>query len=163
MKTAPNDNCKYYDYEYNVTPSFDQTEPVIPFVDYLDLDADPPRLLAWACQSCGARFFDRRNACSSCGRDQFERAPVARTGVIRSYSIVYRTIPGVEVPFASALVELDDGKMVRGNLFGVEPQGLVVAPETRVEMDVSVIGHDPDGTQAVAFGFRTLDNGKDGA
>jgi uncharacterized OB-fold protein len=132
-------------------------------VDYLDLDSDPPRLLAWTCRACGARFFDRRNACSSCGRNEFERAPVARAGTIRSYSTVYRTTPGVEVPFASVLVELDDGKMVRANLVGVDPKDLVVEPETRVEMGVWVIGQDPAGTQAVAFGFRLIDDGKDGA
>ena len=43
----------------------------IPLVDYLAL-GDEPHLVAHQCTSCGARFFDRRNACASCGGDTFE-------------------------------------------------------------------------------------------
>ena len=35
----------------------------IPLVDYLVL-GDEPHLVANECTSCGARFFDRRNACA---------------------------------------------------------------------------------------------------
>jgi len=38
----------------------------VPVVDYLVLGADP-HLLAWTCTACGARYFDRRNACARCG------------------------------------------------------------------------------------------------
>ena len=35
----------------------------IPLVDYLVLDDGDPHLRAQECVNCGARFFDRRNAC----------------------------------------------------------------------------------------------------
>ncbi len=38
----------------------------IPLVSYLEL-GDTPTLVAQACDSCGARFFGRRNACAHCG------------------------------------------------------------------------------------------------
>ena len=38
----------------------------IPLVDYLVL-GDRPHLVAKECTSCGARYFDRRNACVSLG------------------------------------------------------------------------------------------------
>ena len=42
----------------------------IPFVDYLVL-GDDPHLVANECTACGARFFDRRNACASCSGTEF--------------------------------------------------------------------------------------------
>jgi uncharacterized protein len=38
----------------------------VPFVGYLKLGSDP-HLVANECRSCGALFFDRRNACAHCG------------------------------------------------------------------------------------------------
>ena len=42
----------------------------IPLVDYLVL-GDEPHLVANECTACGARFFDRRNACAACGGTEF--------------------------------------------------------------------------------------------
>ena len=44
----------------------------IPLVDYLVLDDGGPYLVAHECGGCGARFFDRRNACAGCGGTEFE-------------------------------------------------------------------------------------------
>ena len=38
----------------------------VPLVSYLVLD-ERPHLIARQCRQCRARFFDRRNACASCG------------------------------------------------------------------------------------------------
>jgi uncharacterized OB-fold protein len=38
----------------------------IPFVEYLVLDDGEPHLAANECTRCGARSFDRRNACAGC-------------------------------------------------------------------------------------------------
>ena len=37
----------------------------VPLVDYLVL-GDSPHLVANQCKECGARYFDRRNACAAC-------------------------------------------------------------------------------------------------
>ena len=42
----------------------------IPLVDYLEL-GDDPHLVANECTACGARFFDRRNACAACEGTDF--------------------------------------------------------------------------------------------
>ena len=53
----------------------------LPIVDYLKL-GDDPHLLANECTTCGARYFDRRNACAKCGAVGFatvrlaDRAPL---------------------------------------------------------------------------------------
>ena len=42
----------------------------ISLVDYLVL-GDEPHLVANECTACGARFFDRRNACAECSGTEF--------------------------------------------------------------------------------------------
>ena len=51
----------------------------IPLVDYLALTPEP-HLVAHECTSCGARFFDRRNACAACEGDQFKDVALATNG-----------------------------------------------------------------------------------
>ena len=51
----------------------------IPLVDYLEL-GDDPHLVANECTSCGARFFDRRNACAACEGTDFKKVDVADDG-----------------------------------------------------------------------------------
>ena len=46
------------------------TATQIPFVEYLRLEPTP-HLVANECTSCGARYFDRRNACAACFATDF--------------------------------------------------------------------------------------------
>ena len=129
----------------------------IPVVDYLVLEGDPkhpgPHLVAQACTSCGALFFDRRNACARCGQTGFERRPLATTGVVRSFTIVNRAAPNVPVPYVSSVVELDGGGVVKGNIVdaGSDPEKFELGMTVR--LTTFPCGVDAEGTEAVAFGF----------
>jgi hypothetical protein len=46
---------------------------------------------------------------------------LADRGKLYAYSIVHRSFPGIEVPYVSAIVDLDGGGTVKGNLIGVDP------------------------------------------
>jgi uncharacterized OB-fold protein len=129
-------------------------------VDYLVLDDGEPYLVAIACQSCGATYFERHNACARCFGTSFERRRMADTGTVRSYTIVHRAAPGVAVPFVSAIVELDGGGVVKANIREVEPEPGAVRLGMPVAMTTFVAGTDDDGTEAVAFGY-TPAQGKD--
>ena len=72
----------------------------IPFVDYLVLD-DPPYLQAQECTNCGARYFDRRNACANCFKDKFTPVAIATEGEVTSFSIVQMGA----TPYISAVVD----------------------------------------------------------
>src|SRR5262245_40308479 len=54
----------------------------IPLVDYLVLGSDP-HLVAHECTECGARYFDRRNACASCEGESFRDVVVPTEGELR--------------------------------------------------------------------------------
>ena len=73
------------------------------------------------CTSCGARFFDRRNACASCVSDAGSRTSTWRPRAsCRSFTIVAFAAPGVPVPFVAVVVDCD-GTSVRGNVVNIEP------------------------------------------
>ena len=124
----------------------------IPLVGYLVLEPEP-HLVANECESCGARFFDRRNACGSCGGRSFTPTQVATTGHLRSFSIVHRADRGVPVPFVSAIVESADGTTVRANLVEVSPDPGSVQLGMPVRLVTYPVGADSEGTECVAFGF----------
>jgi len=126
----------------------------VPLVDYLVLD-HPPRLRAHECTSCGARFFDRRNACAACENDAFVDVDIASEGTLRAFTIVSLAAPGVKVPFIAGVVDCG-GTSVRGNVVNVEPDPEHVTLGMPVKLVTYPIGTDDDGTEAVAFGFEPL-------
>jgi uncharacterized OB-fold protein len=126
----------------------------IPIVDYLALDDGPPHLVAWEAVDSGALYFDRRNGDAKSGGTEFKRRKLATTGKLRSFTIVHRTVPGVPAPYVSALVDLDGGGSVKGNLQNVPPDPEHVKLGMPVRMTTFVAGTDDDGTEAVAFGFE---------
>ena len=125
----------------------------IPLVSYLAIDDGAPRLVANTCTKCGARFLDRRNACANCGAREFEQKPLATTGKVSAFTIVHRAAPGVQVPFVSAIVQLDDGATVQANIVDTEPDPEHVALGMPVKLTTFVAGTDDNGTEAVAFAF----------
>lgn len=129
-----------------------QTSAQIPLVDYLVL-GDSPHLVANQCTNCGARFFDRRNACASCSGTEFTGADVATDGEVKAFTIVSMAAPGVAVPFVAAVVDCD-GTSVRANLVNVDPDPDHVTLGMKVKLATFSMGTDSSGTEAVGFGFE---------
>lgn len=126
----------------------------VPLVEYLALEPEP-HLVANECTQCGARFFDRRNACASCENDQWKQVDIATTGEVRAFTIVGMASPGIPVPFVAAVVDCD-GTSVRGNILDVEPDDEHVTLGMKVELTTNIVGTDSEGTEAVGFGFRPI-------
>ena len=126
----------------------------IPLVDYLTL-GDDPHLVAHECRTCGARFFDRRNACAACGGTEFGSARIPTQGEVRAFTIVTFAAPGVPVPFVAAIVDCG-GTSVRGNIINVDPDPEHVALGMKVKLATYPLGTDDAGTEAIAFGFEPL-------
>jgi uncharacterized OB-fold protein len=124
----------------------------IPLVDYLILGAEP-HLEANECTSCGARFFDRRNACAGCFGTSFKKVPIGTSGEVTSFTIVSFAPPGVEVPFVSAVVDCD-GTSVRCNLINVKPDPESVKLGMKVRLATYSMGPDADGTEGIGYGFE---------
>ncbi|MGQ0825482.1 MAG: Zn-ribbon domain-containing OB-fold protein [Actinomycetota bacterium] len=126
----------------------------IPIVDYLALDDGAPHLVAWEAIDSGALYFDRRNADAKSGGIEFRRRKLASNGVVRSFTIVHRGVPGVPTPYVSALVDLEGGGSVKANLMKVAPDPEHVKLGMPVRLTTFVAGTDDDGTEAIAFAFE---------
>jgi uncharacterized OB-fold protein len=126
----------------------------IPLVDYLVL-GDEPHLVAHECTNCGARFFDRRNACASCFADDFRTVDIATEGELQAFTIVSFAAPGVPVPFVAGMIDCD-GTSVRANILNVEPDADHVKLGMRVRLTTFALGTDDDGTEAIGFGFEPV-------
>jgi uncharacterized OB-fold protein len=127
----------------------------IPHVDYLVL-GDEPHLVAHECSACGARFFDRRNACASCSGREFRDVDVPTEGELRTFTIVSFAAPGIPVPFVAGVVDCG-GTSVRGNVVGVPPDPEHVHTGMKVRLVTVPLGTDSEGTEAVGFGFEPID------
>ncbi|MFZ9443692.1 MAG: Zn-ribbon domain-containing OB-fold protein [Ilumatobacteraceae bacterium] len=124
----------------------------IPHVNYLEL-GDTPHLVANECTACGARFFDRRNACANCFGTDFRKAAVVTDGVLKAFTIVAFAAPGVPVPFVAGIVDCG-GTSVRGNVINVDPTPDKVSLGMKVRLATYSLGTDDDGVEAIGFGFE---------
>jgi len=130
----------------------------LPVVEWLKLpEGGEPYLEGHKCQSCGAVFLGERAVCAKCGtRGALSAVRLANTGSLYVYSIVHRSFPGIEVPYVSAIVDLDGGGTVKGNLINIEPD-----PEKiRLGMPVEVVYKDAlgrkdrEGNSYVSYFFQ---------
>ncbi|MHB1912544.1 MAG: Zn-ribbon domain-containing OB-fold protein [Acidimicrobiales bacterium] len=126
----------------------------VPLVEYLVL-GDDPHLTAQECAGCGARYFDRRNACASCEGDEFKKVRIANEGTLRAFTIVSLAAPGVPVPFVAGVIDCD-GTSVRGNVVNIEPSPENVSTGLKVRLTTFPIGTDDDGVEGIGFGFEPV-------
>ena len=123
-----------------------------PIVEYLRL-GEEPRLVANECTGCGARFFDRRNACAACFATEFQEVEVPTTGEVTSFSIVSFAAPGVPVPFVPAVIDCG-GTPVRGNIINTPADTAHVHLGMKVRLATYSLGTDDEGTEAIGYGFE---------
>ena len=130
----------------------------LPAVHYLKIrDTGAPYLEGYKCDSCGTIFLGERSVCSRCAaRDQMQPIKLAETGTLYSYSIVFRSFPGIEVPYVSAIVDLDDGTTIKGNLINIEPDPDVIKFGMPVEVVYAdALGRkDKEGNSYLSYFFQ---------
>jgi uncharacterized OB-fold protein len=136
------------------------TTAQVPLTDYLVL-GDEPHLTAHECTACGARFFDRRNACARCSNTTFDTVDLPTTGEVRTFTIVSFAAPGVPVPFVAAVIDCG-GTSVRANVINVEPDAGHVRTGMEVRLATYSLGTDDEGTEAVGFGFEPIEGATGG-
>jgi len=118
------------------------------------------RLLGLKCLDCGAWTVPPQATCSACGRFRLEVGEVAPRGQIRTFTVIRVPPVGFEAPYILALVELEDGPWVLGNLLDFDPDR---AGLDLIGRKVSVGGRlrPPDqtrgGAQAAVLTFNLLD------
>jgi len=132
----------------------------LPVVDYLKLpEGEDPYLEGHKCSKCDAIFLGERKVCSSCfSRESMEAVKLNNTGKLYSYSIVCRSFPGIDVPYISAIVDLDGGGTIKGNLIEVEPDPEKIKFDMPVEIifDDALGRKDADGNSYISYFFKPI-------
>jgi uncharacterized OB-fold protein len=128
-----------------------------PATSYTRIDATgAPYLQGSRCGECAAMFLGVRENCARCcARRRMQSVRLAARGRLYSYTIVYRSYPGIRVPFISAIVDLDQGGTIKGNLLEIEPnpEKLVYGMPVRVVFRdaASALGEEAAGYIAHFF------------
>jgi hypothetical protein len=135
-----------------------ENKTVLPAVDYLIIpEKGDPYLEGHQCKECGAIYLGERNVCSKCfARDKISKIKLNDSGVLYSYSIVYRSFPGIDVPYISALVDLDGGGTVKGNLINVDPspENVEFGMKVKIVYRDALGRKDSDGNSYLSYFFE---------
>jgi uncharacterized protein len=127
-----------------------------PIVPYLKVsESSEPYLEGLRCTNCNAVFIDLRGACSKCyARSALVPLKLARTGKLYNWTIVYRNFPGIKVPFISAIVDLDGGGTLKGNLMEIEPDPSKLTFDMPVTVVFSPVEQtDSTGSEFISYFF----------
>ena len=119
-------------------------------------DPEAEVLLGSRCGVCGSVHFPPIDSCPDCYAVETERTPLARTGRIRSFTVVNLAFPGFPTPYHVVEVELPDGVVVLGQLDGMDDGTPVTIglPVTvgRGQIRVDAAGEPVDGYRFVPTG-----------
>jgi uncharacterized OB-fold protein len=93
------------------------------------------RLVIQRCRDCDGFVWYPRACCPSCLSERLDWREVSGAGTVYSVSVHYRA-PSPEladgVPYAVALVDLDEGPRFLTNVVGCSPEAVVIGDRVRV-------------------------------
>lgn len=112
-------------------------KPAAPFIKIPE--HGEPYLEGHRCSACQEVFMETRRACPKCTKiGTLKAEKLAATGKLFNFTVVHRNFPGVKVPFISAIVDLDGGGTLKGNLVDIEPD----IAKLKFDMPVKVVFRD---------------------
>ena len=132
----------------------------LPVVEYLKLPDDgDPYLEGHKCGECNSIFLGEREVCSNCtARGKIKPVKLSNKGKLYSYSITFRSFPGIDVPYISAIVDLEGGGTVKGNLIDCEPDPEKIEFDMPVEVvfDDALGRKDSEGNSYISYFFKPI-------
>jgi uncharacterized OB-fold protein len=88
------------------------------------------QFLLRVCRACGCRFYYPRLGCVKCGSQDLEWAPTSGRGAVYSFTHVHVGFYGdnwtSELPYTTALIDLDEGPRLVTRLIGDDREGVAV-------------------------------------
>ena len=129
----------------------------LPIVSFLKIPPKgDPYLEGVRCGKCQAVFLGERATCASCGaREGLAPKRLGSTGRLYVYTIVHRSFPGIPVPYVSAVVDLDGGGTVKGNLVGIDPDPAKIQMGMAVDVIYQIAPtKDREGNEYITYCFK---------
>lgn len=135
-----------------------ETTGPLPVVDFLKIpDSGDPYLEGHRCKKCGTIYLGARDNCAKCAaRGEMETIKLSNKGELYSYSIVYRSFPGIDTPYVSAIVDLEGGGTVKGNLVDIEadPKNIEFGMPVEVVYRDALGRKDKEGNSYLSYFFK---------
>jgi len=79
-------------------------------------------LLGLKCKECGSVTAPPKVCCDGCGGMELEVVKLSKGGEIKTYTVIRVAPEGLKAPYIVALVELEEGPWIMGNVVNVEPE-----------------------------------------
>jgi uncharacterized OB-fold protein len=96
-------------------------------------------LMYQRCTSCGRSIFNPAPICRWCTSNVLEWVKSEGRGSVYSWTVVWRpSVPEFEVPYVPAIIDVDEGFQMIGNIIGCEPTD--VSANMRVAVEFHPIG-----------------------
>lgn len=116
------------------------------------------RLIGSKCETCGKCYFPPRSICHKCRRKgKIKQIQFSGKGKVYSYTTISAGPTGFEdqVPYVIAIVELEEGARVLGQVVDCEPKDVKVG--SKVEKVFRILqSEDPEGLIHYGFKFRLV-------
>ncbi len=115
------------------------------------------RLEGTRCKDCGAIHYPPRLICDKCHSRNLEPFPLSGKGEVISYAVLLRGPTGFDVftPYIYAMVRLEEGPIVEGQLTDVDPEEVEIG--MKVEMVTrKLMEYGKDGLIIYGYKFRPL-------
>ena len=106
------------------------------------------------CTSCDNAVFDPSLICRHCGSRDLAWTRSSGSGSVYSWSIVWRPLmPTFTVPYAVAIIDMDDGYQIMSNVIGCDVADVKIGLRVQVEFvdigdGVRIPNFRPSGGQA---------------
>jgi uncharacterized OB-fold protein len=130
----------------------------LPVAPFLKLPAGgEPYLEGSVCKRCDTTFLGQRPVCAKCGaRDEMLVRALSNRGTLYTFTIVHRSFPDVAVPYVSAVVDLEGGGTIKGNLINIapDPQHIAFGMAVDVVYGDALGRKDADGHSYLSYFFQ---------
>lgn len=103
------------------------------------------KFLGLKCEDCGTYIFPSQGVCGGCGSEKLEVTEIKGEGTIRTFTVIRVAPEGMKPPYIVAMVELEEGAWVTGNVMDINPD----------EADMGLIG------RKVKLGSRVAQEGSE--
>ena len=91
-------------------------------------------LLFQRCERCGTANFLPAAACRACLSAEMQWVKSDGRGTVYSWTVVHRPqTPAFQVPYAVAIIDIDEGYQMMSNLIGLDPEDVAVGLRVRVD------------------------------
>ena len=86
---------------------------------------------------------------------KIKAGPLSNNGELYVFSVVYRSFPGIDVPYVSAVVDLEGGGTVKGNLINVDfdPEKITMGMPIEVVYQTAP-RKDKEGNEYLMYSFQ---------